>query len=184
MKTLAMQDTDTPRQRPFPLFPLVGAGSLILISLLSVAWVRWSGGPEFSAVPTPAHVIAALELNFQDMEDGSVGIFDATTGEQIRLLPPGEHGFVRATLRGLARARRAIGAGAEMPFYLEQRQSGQLVLIDPVTSQEIDLWAFGSLNGGEFASLFDPDSPANMNPKAAPPAGPQVVQSNNRSPKP
>lgn len=147
------------KQRPFPLMPLLGAGALVLVSLLSVAWVQWFADP----APDPAGaspVVASRTLQFEDADGGVVHVIDAGTGVLIAELPFGEQGFVRATVRGLARARRARGLGAEVPFTLEQRASGQLLLIDPLTGQEIDLWAFGSLNAQPFSGFLHPHSSA------------------------
>ena len=140
-------------QEPFPLFPLLGAGFLILATLVSVAWLQWFGGPQ-GANHQPA-ITGQAQLHFRDREDGGVDVLDAVDQRLISRLEPGNHGFVRATLRGLARSRRAIGAGSAEPFRLERWDTGQLILIDPVTGQEVDLWAFGSLNAGEFEALLE-----------------------------
>jgi putative photosynthetic complex assembly protein len=143
---------DTPR--PFPLYPLVGAGSLVLLTLLSVAWIRWFGetAPD-SALADP--VVMGRDLRFVDLADGSVDVLEDRTSRLLRRLEVGEDGFVRATVRGLVRARRARGEGAAQPFRLELRTSGQLLLQDPVTGQSIDLWAFGATNARAFASMLD-----------------------------
>lgn len=140
-------------QEPFPLFPLLGAGFLILATLVSVAWLQWFGGPQ--GANHQGAITGQVQLHFRDREDGGVDVLNADDQRLISRLEPGNHGFVRATLRGLARSRRAIGAGSAEPFRLERRDNGQLILIDPVTGQEVDLWAFGSLNAGEFEALLD-----------------------------
>jgi putative photosynthetic complex assembly protein len=98
------------------------------------------------------------ELRFADLADGSVQVTDAASGQEIQRIAAGGHGFVRATLRGLARARRARGVGQTVPFRLELRESGQLLLLDPATGQAIDLWAFGATNAEAFASMLGADS--------------------------
>lgn len=145
---------ETAPDRPFPLLPLIGAGSLILISLLSVAWVRWfddSGSHHAPVVET----LQSKSLFFVDKPTGEVDVIDAGSNKLITVLPVGEHGFIRSTLRGMARARKARGVGAETPFTLEQRQNGQLLLIDTVTGQAIDLWAFGIVNARSFAEFLN-----------------------------
>lgn len=146
--------TQHPPDRPFPLFPLLGAGGLILVSLLSVAWVRWFDVPA-SHQASVVETVRSKSLFFVDMPSGEVDVLDAESNELIAVLPVGEHGFIRSTLRGLARARKARGVGAETPFTLEQRKTGQLLLIDPVTGQAIDLWAFGIVNAGSFADFLN-----------------------------
>ena len=165
------------RQRAFPLGPLLGAGGLVLFSLISVALLQWFGGPATDDPLKSSPVLASRALNFEDAADGSVRVLDADSGQLIASLPSGEHGFVRATLRGLVRARRARGLGAEVPFVLEQRASGQLLLIDPTSGQAVDLWAFGSLNALPFTEFLKFDSSAG----AGPDSPPALAHSSNRS---
>jgi putative photosynthetic complex assembly protein len=138
-----------PGERPFPLLPLVGAASLVIVSLLSVAWLQWFGKPSLPPAPPP-QVVAERNLAFEDTAEGAVVVRDADSGVLVAEFPAGEQGFIRSTLRGLARTRRSHGAGAEVPFRLERRANGQLLLIDPVTDQAIDLWAFGHANAEVF----------------------------------
>lgn len=141
----------------FPLAPLLGAGSLILISLVSVAWLQWFGEPAEPSVDVST-LLVTRSLQFEDTVEGNVKVFDADSGELIADLPSGQYGFVRATVRGLARSRRARGMGSEVPFTLEQHNNGQLLLIDPLTGQAIDLWAFGSLNAEPFREFLNTHS--------------------------
>lgn len=165
------------QQRPFPIGPLLGAGGLVLFSLISVALIQWFGGPVGDDALKSSPVLASRSLNFEDTADGAVRVLDADSGELIASLSSGEHGFVRATLRGLVRARRARGLGPEVPFVLEQRASGQLLLIDPTSGQEVDLWAFGSLNARVFSGFLQFDSSAGPGPDS--PAA--LAHSSNRS---
>jgi len=130
----------------------------MLITLLSVTWIRWFAPPEL-AVALEDPVVAARELRFADRADGGVEVTDAVSGQEIRRLLAGEDGFIRSTLRGLVRARRARGAGQAVPFRLGLRQSGQLLLLDPATGQSIDLWAFGNTNAEAFAGLLAANTP-------------------------
>ncbi len=164
-------------ERPFPLFPLLGAGGLILFSLLSVAWLRWFAEPGELPAAAP-QVVAERSLAFEDAPDGAVLVRDANTGETIARFEAGEQGFIRSTLRGLARARRVRGAGSATPFELEQHASGQLLLIDPVTGQAIDLWAFGQVNARVFADFLPS---ASLSDRAAPGGATTVAQHATRS---
>ena len=138
--------------------PLALAGALVLFSLLSVAWLQWFA--ESAPEPVdPGTAVAERSLRFEDLEGGVVRVSDAETGALVRDVQPGELGFVRATLRGLARSRRARDIGAEAPFLLRQLDSGRLLLIDTATGQEVDLWAFGSLNAQPFTELLHEGAP-------------------------
>ena len=136
-----------------PGLPLLAMGGLVLVSLLSVAWLQWFADPApEDGAANPA--LVARDLRFEDAAAGAVRVLDATSGVLIQEIAPGELGFVRATVRGLVRDRRIRGIGDEMPFRLEQRANGQLLLIDPATGEEIDLWAFGSSNAQPFAGFL------------------------------
>jgi putative photosynthetic complex assembly protein len=145
---------ETPTNRPdrtgwrdwlaYPRLPLAAATSLAVVALASVALLRVTGaGPEPVAVSAVESVAMEIALEFHDRDDGSVVVMDAADGAVIDVLEPGTNGFVRGMLRSLARARRAVDAGPEAPFYLQRMQSGRLLLSDAVTGQEIDLRAFG-----------------------------------------
>lgn len=165
-------------ERPFPLFPLLGAGGLVIISLLSVAWLQWFAEP---AVPASAShgVIAERSLSFEDTPDGAVVVTDAGTGATVARFEAGEQGFIRSTLRGLARARKVRGSGPGVPFRLEHLASGQLLLVDPVTDQTIDLWAFGRSNAQVFLRfLDDPSSPDRVAVSGAPTVAENTTRSN------
>ena len=137
----------------FPRLPLYGAGALVLVSLVSVAALVWFGEPPSQGAAP--EVVAAREMTFEDLDHGAIAVRDASDGQVFEVIEPEHGGFLRATVRGLARARRAAGAGPDIPFRLERRANGQLVLIDPFNSREVDLWAFGATNAEAFARLLD-----------------------------
>ena len=131
-------------------WPIVAACSLALATIVVVGAFRLSGGhvgePDAAAVTT-------LELRFLDRDDGSIAVVDAHDGHMIEHIV-GQNGFVRGTLRGLARERRRQGIGAEPPFQLVARADGRLTLIDPSTGRRVDLESFGPTNSAEFARLL------------------------------
>jgi len=139
----------------YPRLPLAAASSLVVISLVAVAWIRVSGtAADTFRGESGEPVVANVELFFQDRVDGSVAVIDAMDGRMIDLLEPGTNGFLRGMLRSFARARRAIDAGPEVPFSLQQTESGRLLLSDAVTGQEIDLRAFGETNAQAFGRFL------------------------------
>jgi putative photosynthetic complex assembly protein len=104
-------------------------------------------------VEETGRVVAARELRFADRTDGAVVITDAQTGQTVDVLT-GEQGFIRATMRGLARARHSEGIGAAAPFRLAAWTDGRLTLDDATTGRHLELQAFGSLNVASFARLL------------------------------
>ena len=103
-------------------------------------------------------VVAARDLRFADRADGAVVVTDAGTGQTVDVLQ-GEQGFIRATMRGLARARHSEGIGSSAPFRLQAWTDGRLTLDDAETGRHLELQAFGSLNVAVFARLL-PLAPA------------------------
>ena len=96
------------------------------------------------------------ELRFVDQPDGSISVVDARD-ERVVDSVVGESGFIRGTLRSLARERRRQGIGAEQPFTLIARADGRLTLLDPATSRRVDLESFGPTNAGAFARMLTAD---------------------------
>lgn len=125
---------------------------LFLIACLAlVAWVRWSGPVRQDNIAERAEQIRVL--HFVDLPDGSIQAIDASTGADVHHFQ-GEQGFLRGTLRALARERRLHGQGPDQPFELIAHDAGRLSLRDPATGATIALESFGSTNIGVFARLM------------------------------
>ena len=141
----------------YPTLPLAAASSLVVIAVVAVALSRISGvGMDAGSDTVPEPIVAAIELLFEDREDGSVIVIDAADGRVIDQLEPGTNGFLRSTLRSFVRARRAVDAGPGQPFSVQRTDTGRLLLSDSATGRSVDLWAFGTTNAeafGRFLSL-------------------------------
>jgi putative photosynthetic complex assembly protein len=136
----------------FPKAPLVGAAALVVVALLAVALVRITGVGVIRVPDAPA--VETREFRFADQADGSISVQDARTREVVDTVAPGTNGFLRSTLRGLARERKRQGIGPEPPFRLIGRADGRLTLEDPATGRRVDLESFGPSNAAVFAQLF------------------------------
>jgi len=124
-------------------------GSLLLLVLLAVGWARWQGvAVRFEDAPT----VWQRELQFVDAPGGDVLVMDAVTGQPVARFE-GEQGFLRGTLRALARERTRRGLGPEAPLQLLGRRDGRLTLLDPSTGERIGLEAFGPSNLAVFVRL-------------------------------
>ena len=141
----APQDNDL-----LPRGVLIAIAVLVLVSLAGTALVRLSG---INIREPDAATIATRDLRFDDAADGSIVITDASTGQPAARIS-GEQGFLRGTLRSLARQRKLAGVGAGPAFKLLARADGRLTLLDPVTQQRIDLESFGPDNAAVFARLL------------------------------
>lgn len=131
-------------------WPIPAACGLVLASIAVVSAVRLSGAP--ISVPD-APTVATRELRFIDRPDGSIAIVDTRDSRVVDSVV-GQNGFVRGTLRGLARERKRQGIGAEQPFTLVAHADGRLTLMDKATGRRIDLESFGPTNAGQFARLL------------------------------
>jgi putative photosynthetic complex assembly protein len=138
-------------ERVVPRAAIVGAGVLVLLTMVAAGTARWTGVGT-TQLP-PAAEAAAIALSFADRPDGAVEIL--AEGERT-VLDPGTNGFIRGVLRGLARDRKMRGIGAETPFRLVRRVDGRLMLEDPATGRALDLGAFGTTNADAFARLMHP----------------------------
>jgi putative photosynthetic complex assembly protein len=131
---------------------LIGAGSLVLASLLIVMAARITG--YLPAKPAASAVVESYALRFEDRPDGAVLIYSDWNNQLVDTLPPGTNGFVRGVMRGLVRGRRADHLGTEAAFNLTRWADGRLSLDDPATGRHVDLEVFGPTNAGAFADIL------------------------------
>ena len=144
---------------PAPALLMIGAGALMGFSMLAVLVGR-SEGIGLVALPA-AKAVARLEFRAEDQVDGSIALRDVSDRHIVAWIRPGEDGFLRGTLRGLAQARQRGGLGPEQPFSLTRYDDGRLALADEATGRQVPLEAFGSTNAGAFARLMPgPGAPA------------------------
>ncbi len=131
---------------------LLGAGALVLTTIVLVAGARLAGyRPDH---PAPSAVVSRIDLRFADQPNGAIAIYSADGTRLLDTLAPGTNGFVRGVLRGLALVRDEEHIGDAPPFRLTRWADGRLSLDDPATGRHIDLEAFGSANSGAFARIL------------------------------
>lgn len=131
---------------------LMAAGALVLATLLAVALVRLTGVGMVRVPDAPA--VAVREFLFEDRDDGSIAILAAADRRVVDTVAPESNGFLRGTMRGLARERKRQGIGPEVAFQLVGRADGRLTLVDPGTGRRVDLESFGPANSAAFARLM------------------------------
>lgn len=129
--------------------PMAWIGVVLLAVLVAVGLARWSG---LDPRTPDAAVQWQRALQFSDLPGGDIAVLDADTHERVARFS-GEQGFLRSTLRALARERHREKIGPEAPLLLMGRTDGRLTLLDPTTQQRIDLESFGPSNAAVFASL-------------------------------
>ena len=82
------------------------------------------------------------------------------TATPIDIVAPATNGFLRATMRGLARQRIRQDADKEVPFRLTEWADGRLTLEDPTTGRRVEMEAFGITNEQVFANLLTAKAPS------------------------
>ena len=144
-------------KEPFPRLALIAAGVLIAVSIAAAAAARYMrvNAPDTASVDQAAP-LAARDLTFFDMPDGSVEVRDGAGDRVVFVAEPGTNGFIRGVMRGMARDRRARGIGQEPGFRLAEWPDGRLSLEDLATGRSIELGAFGGDNRAAFARLLPP----------------------------
>jgi putative photosynthetic complex assembly protein len=137
---------------PFPRAILVIAGAAIAFTIVIAAVGRMTGAADSTPTAKP---LIARDLLFKDRADGAVVVFDAgNPADPISIVAPETNGFLRATMRGLARQRLRADASAEIPFRLTAWADGRLTLEDPTSGRRVEMEAFGITNEEAFARLL------------------------------
>lgn len=132
---------------PWPIWAL---GALLALTLAAVAWQsQVGGGPVKDETPS---VQWQRSLRFEDRPNGDIGVLDAASQREVARFQ-GEQGFLRGSLRALARERQRRGLGPQAPFELTGHVDGRLTLRDTATGQRIALESFGPTNSAVFAQL-------------------------------
>jgi putative photosynthetic complex assembly protein len=153
----AFQHEDHHHHIDMPKVPLYAAFAMVLMTILLVAVARIGGVGQLHTPQTA--VTAERTLLFADRADGAVLVTDGRTGELLETVDPGTNGFLRGTIRGLARDRKRSGIGPDVPFRLTSRADGRLLLEDPATGRLIDLGAFGPVNAAVFTRMLAAPAP-------------------------
>ena len=144
-----MSDTTVQTATSKPVW-FIGAGIVAIVAMVGMA--RLAGVDPTQS--TEFAVVDSRDVLFIDTANGGVSIIDNQTGSQLRELAPGTNGFLRVTLRGLAKNRMTRGFGPEIPFRVARTSTGMTQLTDLATGRTITLDAFGQTNTQVFATLL------------------------------
>lgn len=138
---------------------LIAAAILLLFTMaltgaVRLGWIPQSGDPDGSRAAQNIAPAQERELRFADRADGAVVVTDAATGKTVMEIDFGQGGFVRATLRRMAKARSVAHIGSEPPFKLTRWENGALTLSDPQTGEEAEIQGFGPDHTATFAGML------------------------------
>ena len=141
-----------PPQKPRSQRPaLLAVAALLSVAIVAVALGR---GQETEPQTPVAHPVQRLAFHAEDQPDGAIDLRAAESGTLVARIEPGQDGFIRGTLRGLAQARQREGLSREPPFTLTRFDNGTLSLEDGATGRNVPLLAFGPSNAKAFARLL------------------------------
>jgi putative photosynthetic complex assembly protein len=127
-------------------------GWLLALMALTLGVVAWAQQQGWRVATPDAPTAWEMSLQFKDLPNGDIAVLDAQQGLTLREFS-GEQGFLRGSLRALARQRRIAEADRDAPVLLRALVDGRLLLIDPTQGARIDLDSFGPSNKAVFASL-------------------------------
>ncbi len=138
---------------------LIGALVILIFTMaltgaVSLGWIAQSADPVASRTAQNVAPAQSRELRFVDRADGAVVVTDAASGETVKIVEFGQGGFLRATMRRMAKARIAAGIGAEPPFELTLWENGALSLSDPQTGRNAEIHGFGADHSRMFADML------------------------------
>lgn len=130
-------------------------GTAILLMIAATLATVTLGRPDARSNNAPVAEQFAQQrlLRFDDLPDGAVAAIDVQSGELVQRFD-GEQGFLRGTLRAMARERKLHGVARGEAFELLLHADGRLTLLDPQTGMRIALESFGATNTGVFARLL------------------------------
>lgn len=134
-----------------PRWTLAGMALLVVASIAISSFARQTGIGATGVPDSPT--IARIDLLFEDRDDGTVIVRNGA-GAVIDTLAVSADGFIRGSMRSLARQRKQAGLAHDLPFLLERRENGRLSLSDPATGGRIELDAFGPSNSAAFARFL------------------------------
>ena len=140
-----------PTRRPW-FTPGIAILLMIVVTLATVVVARLNPPSPSDIAADP--IVQQRLLRFEDLPDGAVAAMDVRSGELVQRFE-GEQGFLRGTLRAMARERKLHGGiGRNEAFELQLHADGRLTLLDPTTGMRIALESFGATNTGVFARLL------------------------------
>lgn len=142
---MQLQTSRTPTAIPVVVRMVVLGLALLVIGIFAAR----QAGLEVRQPDAP--VVWKKDLRFADGEHGEILVFDSASQKIASF--EGEQGFLRGTLRALARERKKRSISPDAAFELSGHADGQMVLRDPTTGEAIHLASFGPSNAQVYRQL-------------------------------
>ncbi len=128
--------------------------ALMAISLVVVAFARWTGHPPSALPPQDVAVKTERSVQIFAKMDGSARVVDVD-GTLVADLDPTQGGFIAGVSRALARIRGNQGVALSAPVRIIRFEDGRLALMDDETGWRAELFGFGHDNAAAFARLLE-----------------------------
>ena len=142
-----------PRRESFPRLPLYTAFALIGFAVAAIIFGQATGiGTMLTDPGTPIDIV---DLNLTQEADDRILVAETNSGRTLADFGPDEGGFIRGSMRALARMRMVADAEMDAPYRLIKWSSGALSLSDTATGQRIYLNAFGPDQVAAFERFLD-----------------------------
>ena len=155
------QNQSSEKQRNFSPITKHHFQAMILIMVLTLLYVTYETQFSSPKIDMSSPVLQKVNLVINDDPNGDIlltviktGPVTQETSTNSTLRFSGEQGFLRGTLRALARDRRMRNLTSEAPFELALHEDGRLSITDILTNKGIDLEAFGPDNVAVFAKIL------------------------------
>lgn len=138
-----------------PTLLLRGMLTLVICSLLIVAYARFTDRPLEATPPANAPIAAERAIILSGAMNGSAQVLDMN-GALIAALSAEEGGFIAGVYRVLVHERKKHDAPIHAPVRLVKFEDGRLALYDDLTGWRAELIGFGRDNYAAFARLLNP----------------------------
>lgn len=148
------------RRPPFPRLPLYGAFALIAFAVVAIIFSQQTGLG--SMLTDPGRPLDMVDLTITHAPDDRVVVAEANSGRVLADFAPGEGGFVRGSMRALARMRMTAEVDINEPYRVIKWENGSVSLSDTKSGQRIYLNAFGPDQVAAFERFLGNDGRASQ----------------------
>jgi len=135
--------------------------AMLLVMVLALGYATYETQFNASHTTDDSPALQKMNLIINDDSNGDILITvinlkpNSESGVNNQVLRfSGEQGFLRGTLRALARERHMRNLTSDAPFELALHEDGRLTITDTLTNKGIDLQAFGPDNVAVFAKIL------------------------------
>jgi putative photosynthetic complex assembly protein len=136
-----------------PRFLVIAMFSLMLISLILVAYAQWANVPKSGVLKISP---IEKEITVSLVGDRSVGVaVQDMAGNQLAHSNLNKSGFIDVIWVSVMRERTVQNKDMTAPIRVVRRENGHTAILDDATGWSIELIGYGQDNVAAFAKLID-----------------------------